>query len=479
MTSAILPHEVVQVQHARQRLSMAVAKLVIQEFLVVAGSAYAASVTYQGAALMGSSGERYVSAALFLAIMVELISLASGHYKNIQAQARHAFLWSGVGVVALAFSFLLSGLFLLKFAEPYSRATFVFQFITVEAAVLSARAVLYSRLQSSIAAGLVDARRVVLIGDPTNCAWFSGQLKGIGIRAVGSYAFPELDPDGADCHSDYAEGMLRKLVEACRRVRPDDILILTKQGTFQQITSLVSSLSALPVGLHVVFAEAAEFLAAAKIVGFGNILTMQVRPPPMSMTEQMAKRVFDVVTAMIALVALAPLLAVVAIVIKLDSRGPVLFRQTRHGYNNEVIKVLKFRTMTELEDGDNFVQVVQNDERITRVGAVLRRANIDELPQLINVLSGEMSIVGPRPHATAHNKLFEDKILLFSRRHVIKPGITGWAQVNGYRGATDTLEKMRRRVEHDLYYIDNWSFWFDLRIIIMTLFSKSAYINAC
>jgi exopolysaccharide biosynthesis polyprenyl glycosylphosphotransferase len=197
------------------------------------------------------------------------------------------------------------------------------------------------------------------------------------------------------------------------------------------------------------------------------------------MTEQMAKRVFDVVTAMIALVALAPLLAVVAIVIKLDSRGPVLFRQTRHGYNNEVIKVLKFRTMTELEDGDNFVQVVQNDERITRVGAVLRRANIDELPQLINVLSGEMSIVGPRPHATAHNKLFEDKILLFSRRHVIKPGITGWAQVNGYRGATDTLEKMRRRVEHDLYYIDNWSFWFDLRIIIMTLFSKSAYINAC
>ena len=134
--------------------------------------------------------------------------------------------------------------------------------------------------------------------------------------------------------------------------------------------------------------------------------------------------------------------------------------------------------MTTLEDGDQFVQAARNDSRITRVGAILRRTNIDELPQLINVLRGEMSIVGPRPHATAHNKMFEGKILVFSRRHVVKPGITGWAQVNGFRGATDTLEKMRQRVEHDLYYIDNWSFWLDLRIMVMTIFSKTAYTNA-
>jgi Undecaprenyl-phosphate glucose phosphotransferase len=479
MTSATLPHEVIKAQRARPRLSAAVVKLMIQEFLVVLGSAYAASVFYQGPAMSESSAERYVSSALFLAVMVELISLASGHYRNLQAKARHAFLWSGVGAVALAFSFLLSALFLLKFAEPYSRATFIFQFITVEVAVLSARAVLYSRLQSSIAAGLVDARRVVLIGDPSHCARFFGQLKGIGIRAVGSYPFPErLDPDGADRHSDRAESELRALTEACRRVKPDDILILTNQDRFPHIRGLISSLSALPVGLHVVLPEATEFLATARIVEFGNTLTMQVWQPPMSKIEQMAKRVFDIVTAAIAIVALSPLLAMVAIAIKLDSRGPVLFRQTRHGYNNEVINVLKFRTMTKLENGDNFVQAVRNDERITRVGAILRRANIDELPQLINVLSGEMSIVGPRPHATAHNKLFEDRISLFSRRHVVKPGITGWAQVNGYRGATDTLEKMQRRVEHDLYYIDNWSFWFDIRIIIMTIFSKSAYTNA-
>ena len=175
---------------------------------------------------------------------------------------------------------------------------------------------------------------------------------------------------------------------------------------------------------------------------------------------------------------LAPWLTLIAIAIKMDSRGPILFRQTRDGYSNETIKVFKFRSMTQREDGDDFVQAVRNDSRVTRVGAILRRTNIDELPQLINVLRGEMSIVGPRPHATAHNKMFEGRISVFSRRHVVKPGITGWAQVNGHRGATETLEKMQRRVEHDLYYIDNWSFWLDLRIMIMTVFSKTAYTNA-
>jgi lipopolysaccharide/colanic/teichoic acid biosynthesis glycosyltransferase len=127
---------------------------------------------------------------------------------------------------------------------------------------------------------------------------------------------------------------------------------------------------------------------------------------------------------------------------------------------------------------EQFVQAKRGDARITHVGRVLRRTNIDEVPQLLNVLIGNMSIVGPRPHATAHNAMFEGRILPFSRRHNIKPGITGWAQVNGHRGETDTLEKMQRRVEHDLYYIDNWSFLLDLKIVLLTLFSKRAYMNA-
>ena len=168
----------------------------------------------------------------------------------------------------------------------------------------------------------------------------------------------------------------------------------------------------------------------------------------------------------------------VAVAIKLESRGPVLFWQKRHGYNNATIQVAKFRSMVVADDGGCFIQAKPKDERVTQVGRVLRRTNIDELPQLFNVLRGDMSIVGPRPHATTHNEMFEGRILPFSRRHNIKPGITGWAQVNGHRGETDTLEKMQRRVEHDLYYIDNWSFLLDMKIILLTLFSKRAYINA-
>jgi exopolysaccharide biosynthesis polyprenyl glycosylphosphotransferase len=208
------------------------------------------------------------------------------------------------------------------------------------------------------------------------------------------------------------------------------------------------------------------------------MVTMRVFQSPLSPFDRAIKRAFDVAAAIAGLILLSPLFVIVSLAIKLDSRGPVLFRQTRHGYNNEPIRVLKFRSMTVMEDGDNFRQVIRSDPRVTRLGRILRRTNIDELPQLFNVLVGDMSIVGPRPHATAHNNSFAELISSFTRRHNVKPGITGWAQANGCRGETDTFEKMQRRVEHDLYYIDNWSLFLDLRIIVMTLFSRKVYWNA-
>ena len=479
MTSLILPnHDIAQRARPPQRLPVVIAKLAFQEFLVVAGTAYAAGMIYQNVLqLNGLQASLYLTAALFLAATVETVSFGFGHYRNILSQSRHAFLWSGVGATALAFSFLLSALFLLKVADPYSRGIFIFQFFAVQVAVLTVRAVLYARLQAAIAVGQVNARRVVLIGDPSHCARFSSRLKATGIRTVSS--FPFSGPVGDESHPDHGRSELRRLIDGCRRVKPDDILILSRQDSLPGITGLVGPLSEVPAGLHIVLVEAADLLAAARIVEFGNTVTMQVLQPPLPAIGRIAKRIFDVVVASVALVALSPLFIMVAMAIKLDSRGPILFRQTRHGYNNETIKVFKLRTMTTLEDGDHFVQATRNDPRITRIGGVLRRTNIDELPQLLNVLRGEMSIVGPRPHATAHNKMYEGKISVFSRRHVVKPGITGWAQVNGNRGSTDTLEKMQRRVECDLYYIDNWSFWFDIRIVILTLFSKAAYKNAC
>jgi Undecaprenyl-phosphate glucose phosphotransferase len=219
-------------------------------------------------------------------------------------------------------------------------------------------------------------------------------------------------------------------------------------------------------------------MAVSRITQFGNMVTMRIFQCPLTPFNRAIKRAFDVVAAIAGIILASPLLVIVALAIKLDSRGPVLFRQTRHGYNNEPIRVLKFRSMTVMEDGNNFKPVTRQDPRVTRLGRLLRSTNIDELPQLFNVLVGDMSLVGPRPHPTAQNEVFAELISSFFRRHNVKPGITGWAQVNGYRGDTDTLEKMQRRVEHDLYYIDNWSILFDLKIIVMTFISRKVYWNA-
>jgi len=180
----------------------------------------------------------------------------------------------------------------------------------------------------------------------------------------------------------------------------------------------------------------------------------------------------------LALLILSPLFAAIAVLIKIDSPGPVFFKQRRRGYNTEEFRIWKFRTMTSLDDGDVVVQASENDSRITTVGNFLRRTSLDELPQLINVLKGEMSLVGPRPHAVAHDRFFERRIALYPRRLNVKPGITGWAQVNGFRGETRTEEMMRQRVEHDLYYIDNCSLGFDLYILLLTLISPKASRNA-
>jgi exopolysaccharide biosynthesis polyprenyl glycosylphosphotransferase len=208
------------------------------------------------------------------------------------------------------------------------------------------------------------------------------------------------------------------------------------------------------------------------------MVTMRIFQSPLTPFNRVIKRAFDVAAAIAGLILASPFFIIAPLAIKLESDGPVFFRQTRHGYNNEPISVLKFRSMTVMEEGDNFKPVTRHDPRVTRVGRLMRKTNIDELPQLFNVLAGDMSLVGPRPHPTAQNENFAKLISSFNRRHSVKPGITGWAQVNGYRGDTDTLEKMQRRLEHDLHYIDNWSLLLDLKIIVMTIFSRKVYWNA-
>jgi exopolysaccharide biosynthesis polyprenyl glycosylphosphotransferase len=190
------------------------------------------------------------------------------------------------------------------------------------------------------------------------------------------------------------------------------------------------------------------------------------------------KRVFDLVVGGLALVALSPILIACAVAIRLEGPGPILFRQTRYGINLVGFRIFKFRTMRTMEDGRVVRQATRDDPRITRVGRVLRRWNLDELPQLLNVVEGTMSLVGPRPHAMAHDQAFSTTLAEYTRRHNAKPGITGWAQVNGFRGEIADEAALRGRLTHDLYYLDNWSLWFDICIIALTVVSPKAYRNA-
>jgi len=187
----------------------------------------------------------------------------------------------------------------------------------------------------------------------------------------------------------------------------------------------------------------------------------------------------DRIVASLILVLISPILLGVALAVKFTSKGPIIFKQKRHGWNGEEIEVYKFRSMYVHDESKGHVtQAKKGDSRITPLGAFLRRSSLDELPQFVNVLQGRMSIVGPRPHAVAHNMQYRELIPRYMLRHKVKPGITGWAQVNGLRGETDTVEKMEARVQADLFYIENWSLWFDLRIIFLTVFKGFFNTNA-
>jgi len=220
-------------------------------------------------------------------------------------------------------------------------------------------------------------------------------------------------------------------------------------------------------------------LMHASWVQVGGQPVISIYETPFFGIDGSLKRLEDLVLSSLILVLISPLLLGLAIAIKLNSRGPVLFRQQRYGLDGQIVEVWKFRSMSVSEDGDHVQQARKGDSRVTSLGRFLRRTSLDELPQFINVLQGRMSIVGPRPHAVAHNEQYRRLIHGYMLRHKVRPGITGWAQINGWRGETDTLEKMAKRIEFDLHYMRTWSLLLDLRIIFLTLFKgfvgKNAY----
>lgn len=370
--------------------------------------------------------------------------------------------------------------FLTKSGETYSRATVLLFYVAGLGTVAGLRLALVRLVQRGVAAGRVASRRVLLIGAERDVAAFVERYQpwNFGLHIAGTSLLRTDDgKPGAERHADLA-GDLERAVITARALRPDDVFIVAPWSEKGVIEHCVDAFMNIPVSIHLAPEHILDRFDAIAIAKIGPMASLELSRPPLNAAEVLAKRAFDIVAALFGLVLLSPLFLVVAVLIKLDSRGPVFFLQRRYGFNQRPFRILKFRSMTALDDGHIVLQATKNDMRVTKVGAVLRRWNIDELPQLVNVLLGDMSIVGPRPHAVAHNRAFERRIALYARRHNVKPGITGWAQVNGFRGETDTEEKMRARVEHDLFYIDNWSFLLDLRICLKTLTSAKAFKNA-
>ena len=258
-----------------------------------------------------------------------------------------------------------------------------------------------------------------------------------------------------------------------------EVYITLPLGSQPRIVELLEQLQGTTASLFFVPDVFGISIIQGRLQDMNGVPVVGICETPFTGTNALAKRVSDVVLASVIILLISPLLVAIAIGVKLSSPGPVIFRQRRNGLDGEEIVVYKFRTMTTIEDGPVVVQATRNDPRITRFGAFLRRTSLDELPQFFNVLQGTMSIVGPRPHAVTHNQEYRKIIKAYMVRHKVKPGITGWAQVNGQRGETDTVEKMRIRVEYDLEYLRNWSIALDLRIIVTTIrllfFDRHAY----
>jgi polysaccharide biosynthesis protein PslA len=323
--------------------------------------------------------------------------------------------------------------------------------------------------------GAILPRRVMLIGDRAATSDFSRRLAAavpqterIGVRIVAT----------AEVSESASRETLAEAIATARALLPDEIVILAPWDNATLVEAVVSAFEQLPVAIHLDGGPVLARFSDPHLRRVGGISTVAIAELPLSPAQVIIKRLFDLVFATLGLIILAPVFAVIALLIRRETKGSALFVQDRLGFNQQTFKIYKFRSMTSADNGTVIEQATPDDLRITRIGRILRKTSLDELPQLINVVKGDMSLVGPRPHAVAHDRDFEQRIRRYPRRLNIKPGMTGWAQVNGFRGLTDTDEKMRRRVECDLYYIDNWSIWFDVYIIILTIISPRTFNNA-
>jgi putative colanic acid biosysnthesis UDP-glucose lipid carrier transferase len=442
---------------------------------IIVVARYVACTLYPKAWDNQDSGAALIAVALYI-ITAEINQVyRSWRAAPLREQLKAVF-WSW-GLVAVP---MLLVAFAFKVSAEQSRLIngMWFLFATVGLGVLRAFTKLllvYTRRhgRNSRVAGIVGATRVGFrLAEHLNEPATGTRLHGI---------YDDRSPDRIEGYlgTETLAGTIEQAIIDAREGRLDVIYLALPLRAQARVSEIVAQLADTTADVQMAADFSVFELLHARWGAVGDIPTVSLFDTPFQGVAGWAKRLEDIVLGSLLLLAASPVMLLIAVLIKATTRGPVFFVQTRYGLNGKAIKVLKFRSMTTADDGKVVRQAQRNDARVTKVGAILRATSLDELPQFFNVVRGDMSIVGPRPHAVAHNEEYRSLIHGYMLRHKVKPGITGWAQVNGLRGETDTLEKMKKRVEYDLEYIENWRLSWDLEIIFLTAFrawnDKSAF----
>jgi putative colanic acid biosynthesis UDP-glucose lipid carrier transferase len=418
----------------------------------------------------------------FCCVFALLVFNEFGLYKSWRGRSipalyfRLAAVWGLVLLIGLFFSFLINHV------GELSRLWLFYWFLIGAGMLIMVRFMLYSALRLLRTKGL-NSKRVVIagygpIGQEIHRRALRQDWFGYEVKAV------QADSEDAQ-HIDTSRVTYLQNIEDIPEFvvnnNVDEIWIALSTSATSQLQQLQYLLRNALVDIRWIPDTLGIQMLSKRVVDFMGFPAVDLNQPVSSGFNGIAKELFDKLLSLIVLISLSPLLLVIAIGIKLTSPGPVFFMQPRHGLNGKKFNVYKFRSMNLHQENvtlDTVTQAKKDDPRLTRFGQFLRKNSLDELPQFINVLMGDMSIVGPRPHALQHNEMYKDRLDLYMLRHRVKPGITGWAQIHGYRGETDTLDKMEKRVQFDLYYIRHWSLWMDIRIILWTAIKGWTGTNA-
>ncbi len=439
--------------------------------LYIADGTMAGAAAYSGPILILSGAVPIVFQAFGLYTVHALLRVA-------EQSARVFFAWTTV------FAIFTALIFFTKIGDIYSRVWLASWYGVGLLALLSFRTIIGGLVRKWNKDGRLD-RRAVIVGGGDRAATLIGSLDDTGgsdITITGIFDDRGDDRSPANVRGYPKLGKISQLVDFARQTRVDLLIVSLPMTAENRLLEVLKQLWVLPVDIRLsAHTDKLRFRPRAYSY-IGNVPFLDVFDKPLSGWDSIIKLIEDRLISALGLIAAAPVMALVALAIKLDSKGPVFFKQKRYGFNNELIEVYKFRSMyTDQSDQKAVKLVTKDDPRVTKVGRFIRKTSLDELPQLFNVLKGELSLVGPRPHATqakAANQLYTEVVDGYFARHRVKPGITGWAQINGWRGETDTSEKIQKRVEHDLYYIENWSLLFDLYIVFTTPYALLNTENA-